>query len=439
MPKRPNILYAFTDQQYAGAMSCAGNQDLHTPAMDSLADSGVRFDRAYCTVPLCSPSRSSMLTGLMPHQTGVPRNGMGIDDDLREREMGTVFARAGYECAYAGKWHLPRRSITSDHGFETIAPFGDNGLGDACEGYFARKHKSPFLLVVSILNPHDICQFARNMPLPQGPIPQMNRIEDCPDLPANFAISPLEPEIIRVEQHLQFRRYPVINYSENDWRAYRWGYYRLTEKADAVLAQILDALRAHRLDEDTLVIFSSDHGDGNGAHQWNQKSVLYEETVRIPLIVRPPGGLSAGRVDRNLVSNGLDLLPTLCDYAEIEPPKDLPGLSLRPLLEDGEDVQWRKDIVAQTTFDGDRGYETRGRMLRTDRYKYIVYHCGKNREQLFDMETDEGEMVDLALEERFSDVLDEHRDRLGRWCRENDDNFIVPGFGPSAGQMHRSS
>jgi len=427
MTDRPNILYFFTDQQFAGAMSCAGNADLCTPAADSLAALGVRFDRAYCTAPLCSPSRSSMFTGLMPHEAGAPRNRMGIGEHLRSREMGLLLSNGGYECAYAGKWHLPGGTITDDHGFQRIAPSGDGGLAEACQAFLARRHDRPFLLVVSTVNPHNICEWARCQRLPAGSISEPDRVEDCPNLPANFAIPAYEPEAIRIEQAWEQEKYPVVSNSQDDWRRYRFAYYRLVEKADAILGRILQALRDGGLEEQTVVIFSSDHGDGHGAHRWNQKSALYEEEVRVPLIVSFKGRMARGRVDGRLVSNGLDLLPMVCDYAGVEPPEGLRGSSLRPLAEGREPAQWRDQLACETVFDGERGYQTQGRALRTARHKYIVYHWGKNREQLFDMEADGGEMVNLAVETRYRDVLDDHRRRLAAWCRQSGDAFRVPG------------
>ena len=181
-------------------------------------------------------------------------------------------------------------------------------------------------MVASFINPHDICQWARSQPLPWGPIDDDVATKDCPSLPANFAVPPFEPELLRIVQGLNPSIYPVRNWPDEHWRHYRHAYYRLVEKVDAQIGTILDALRETRLEENTVVIFSSDHGDGHGAHKWNQKTALYEECVRIPFIVSFKGVTDPGRVGAtHLVSSGLDLFPTLCDYAGIEPPRSLPG------------------------------------------------------------------------------------------------------------------
>jgi arylsulfatase A-like enzyme len=429
--ERPNILYIFTDQQGANSMSCAGNGDLQTPAMDRLAAEGVRFERTYCAQPLCTPSRSSMFTGLMPHQTGAPRNEMAISEHLRQQEMGTVFAAAGYECAYGGKWHVPGLTIQDGHGFRRISPIGsqrpnlnggDDHLVEACEAFLRQQHEQPFLLVASFDNPHNICEYANELGLPQGPIPAPPSVEECPALPANSAVPPDEPEAIRFEQSADPFMYPTADYTIDDWRRYRWAYYRLVEKVDAMIGRILDVLDEQGLWENTLVVFSSDHGDGGGAHQWNQKCVLYEESVRVPLIVRGPGSGPKGFADReHLVCNGLDLLPTFCDYAGIKPPAGLSGASLRQLVEGRQPTSWREGVVVETVFDGDCGRATVGRMVRTDRYKYVVYEWGTRREQLFDLEQDPGEMVNLIASTSHANVLEDHRRRLYARCEKTGD------------------
>lgn len=433
MPRdtRPNILYVFTDQQSAFAMSCVGNPDLDTPVMDGLAEEGVRFEQTYCTQPLCTPCRGSMFTGLMPHVCGTPRNGVGIHEHLRSRELGRVLNDGGYECLYGGKWHVPGGSMPTDndHGFRAFWNRGDHGLAQACTDEFkawqgtAAGDRKPFFMVASYVNPHDICQIGRNQRLPWGPIAAYPPLADCPNLPANFAIPPFEPEIIRIEQACHWAIYPYREHTPEEWRRLRWGYCRLVEKVDQQIGQLLDGLRQYGLDEDTLIVFSSDHGDGQGAHQWNQKCALYEEVVRVPMIVRPPGGRQGCVDTEHLVSNALDLFPTACDYAGVTVPQGLPGLSLRPLVEGHGEADWRDHLVVETLFDGSRGYDTQGRCIRTKRFKYIVYDRGRYPEQLFELTTDPGEMVNLAVETRFQSVLDEHRRLLARYMEETDDKF----------------
>ena len=431
MKNRPNILFILTDQLSAFAPSYMGNSDIETRAIDSLAANGTLFEASYCTQPLCTPSRGSMFTGLMPHECGTTTNKLSIHAHLREQELGNILAQSGYECIYLGYWGVPEGTMPeeNDHGFRGMTPSNDNLLAEACADALKRRAESdpgnakPFFLVASFYNPHNVCEYARNMHLPLGPIGDPPRVEECPNLPPNFGIPPFEPEIIRVVQQHNWNAYPNRDSSPEEWRRLRWGYYRIIEKVDREIGKILGTIREYDLDDDTLIVFSSDHGEGHGAHRWNQKSILYEEVVRVPLIVRPPGG-QAGRVNRtHLTSTGLDIFPTICDYAGVGPPANLQGRSLRPLVDGRDPEDWRDAVFVETVLNGYGG----GRAVRTDRYKYIVYDRGRYPEQLFDMKTDPGEMVNLAVESRHREVLQEHRRLLFRHIGLTKDEFRFPG------------
>ena len=436
VPQRPNIVFIFTDQQFADAMSCAGNRDLRTPAMDGLARTGVRFENAYCTYPLCTPSRASMFTGLMPHQIEVYGNECPIPEQRLPLELGHVLSRGGYDCVYGGKWHVPELSIPDGHGFRNICDLNDWDLADRCIEYLHQPHDRPFFLVASFDNPHNICEWSRQTPLPWGSVPAATTAE-CPNLPANFAIPAYEPEAVGAERVPRPKSiFRAGGLSPDDWRQYRHAYYRMTEWVDVEIGRVIDAVRAAGHAENTVLIFSSDHGDGVAAHQWNQKSVLYEESVRVPLIISNADGSTIPRVDaEHLISTGLDLFPTICDYAQVEPPTDLPGRSLRTLAEGRSVDAWRDHVIAETFFGPEiGGLGTHGRMVRTEHYKYIMYSWGKHREQLFDMRTDPGEMVNLAIEHRYRGILEEHRSLLERWMVETGDrsqqHYALPDAPP---------
>lgn len=416
---KPNIVYIFTDQQTATAMSCAGNKDVNTPNIDRLAAEGVRFTNAYCTAPLCSPSRASMFTGLMPSQAGVTKNGAVIAEKFRNQSLGHVLSANGYECVYAGKWHLPGETIDHAHGFTRLHPFGDNGLSESCVQFLKKKHDKPFFMVASLDNPHNICEYARKQPLPWGNITEPP-LENCPNLPSNFYPAPYEPEIVRIEQQKSFSKYPVINYSADEWRRYRNAYYRLVEKVDVEIGKILKAIDDNGLENNTIVILSSDHGDGNASHQWNQKSALFEEVVNIPLIFRVPGSTKKGTVLTQIVNNGPDLFATICDWSKCVQPQHAVGKSLVSLIDFRQEAELHNYIVAETCFDGST---TWGWMIRKPQYKYVLYALGQNREQLFDMSTDKGEQINLAIEARYASVLNQHRELLKEWGKTGMDSF----------------
>ncbi|NKI27372.1 sulfatase-like hydrolase/transferase [Arenibacter sp. 6A1] len=427
---RPNIVLIMTDQHQAAAMSIAGNTDLETPNLDKLAKNGVRFNNAYVTFPLCSPSRSSIFTGKMPHTLGVNSNVSGdnrMSAENKEMGLGHIMQQAGYDCAYGGKWHAHEAAISEGNGFEKIADFGDIPLAEKCIDYMASKKdgNKPFFLVASFDNPHNICEWARNEPLPYGNIP-MVPLSETPGLPPNFKKSETFPEALQIEQDVDKKVYPTQNYTEEDWRQYRYTYYRLVEKVDREIGKIIDAIDAMGLSDNTLIIFTSDHGDGNASHGWNQKTALFQESVKVPFIMTYKGkkGFKKG-VDQSLISNGLDLYPTICDYAGIPIPAGLLGESIKPRLEGNKKSQEREFVVVETKFEGKQAYGTLGRALIGKKYKYVLYSWGKNREQLFDLENDPFEMNNLVHSGAYLEKLDEYRQKLLEWCKEtNDTKFL---------------
>jgi arylsulfatase A-like enzyme len=433
---RPNILLIMVDQMKADVLSAYGNPHIHTPALDGLADRGANFREAYCVQPICVPSRASMMTGSLPHDNGVVLNG-AQGDGLRDKLwLGALMREAGYECAYFGKWHIPIPiEETALHGFERMAHVGNNRIDDevaaSARAFLAEEHRDPFFLVASFNNPHNICEWARGDPLPDGPIPDPPSIKACPPLPGNAEPSTAEPGFVRTFHAKYPRVFPTTDWDDDQWRCYLWAYYRLIEKVDARIGDVLDALERSPYRDSTLVVFVSDHGDGAGAHRWNQKSVLFEEAVAVPLILCPPGRAVGSRTDHSaLVSTGLDLLPTLCDYADV-PVDDAPALgrSLRSLVEGDE--AWRDHLVVEMELGvRDQTYGVRGRALRVGRFKYVVYHkdSGERIEQLFDLAQDPGEMTDLSADPAFADTLASCRLKLQIWCETYDDGFCEEIF-----------
>lgn len=350
---RPNIIYIMTDQQSATAMSCAGNTDLRTPNMDKLAAHGVRFENTYCSMPLSGPSRSSMFTGYMPGMVGLCANGTPLPDSLRTQTLGTLMSEAGYNCAYAGKWHVHTNSLPSEHafGFERLHEHNDYGLAEACVEFLRRKQDKPFFLVASFDNPHNICEYARKQKMPYAAIEEPADIEDCPNLPANYAVAPYDADALAFEKSLKYRLHPTRSYTPDDWRRYRNAYCRLVETVDAEIGKIVDEIDRQNLWKNTVVIFASDHGDGQGAHQWNQKTALYEEVANVPFIVCLPGGKNAGKVLPQLVNAGVDLMPSVCDWGGAKVPAGRKGVSIRPIVEKGDAaVPGQLYIVSETAF-----------------------------------------------------------------------------------------
>ena len=413
--ERPNIIYIFTDQHTANAMSCAGNPDLHTPNLDRLAAAGIMFQNAYCTAPLSGPSRGSMFTGHYPDAVGLSVNGSPLPDSLKTQTLGTLVKNAGYECAYGGKWHVPELDIPDkQYGFDQIYKHSDDGLAEACVKFLSKKHNKPFFLVASYDNPHNICEYARSQNLPYGNT-DTPELRNCPGLPPNFAKNPYDADVIENERANNFNVYPTATFTPEDWRMYRYTYYRLVEKVDREIGKIVDAIDRRNLWRNTVVIFTSDHGDGVGAHHWNQKSALYEEVVNVPLIVTLPGKKNAGKEMPQLINAGVDFFASVCDWAGIPLPGGLHGVSFKALVENADPEQMHQPyVVTETTFD--KGV-TRGWALRTPHYKYVLYDKGLYREQLYDMEKDRGEMRNLAIEKKYQEILAQHRAYLSEWMK----------------------
>ena len=433
---KPNILFIITDQQHAGMMSCTGNTWLKTPAMDSLAREGIRFESAYAANPVCMPSRTSMATGVMPGRFGLFSNGMPtrLPPDVDRNSLGKLIQRAGYDTFYGGKVHMCKELSPRNGGYEAVEADSRAKLPDACIEFIKKKRDKPFFAVASFINPHDIC-FAYSSYKGKGRknmahVDKLYReasalpLDKLPPLPANYAIPPGEPEAL--EAHMGRNAVtPAItmreDYDEKQWRIYRWIYCRLTELVDQHIGRILDALKQAGLEDETLIVFTSDHGNMDASHRLASKGFFYEESVRVPLLMTCKGAIPKGAVDANhLVATGLDILPTLCDYAGITPPKYLLGKSVRAVAEGKTPEGWRPYVASENRS---------GRMIRSERFKYCVYDVGEARESLVDMTSDGGEMKNLASDPEYKDALARHRGYFREWIKRSGDTegnaFVV--------------
>lgn len=398
--------------------------------MDRLASEGVRFERAYSANPVCVPARFSIMTGLMPSAINMLSNqtkDVGeIPSAILENGIGHLLRRAGYRTAYGGKEHLPNMKA-EDLGFEYICKDEREQLAKECLAFLRELDgASPFFLVASFINPHDICYMAirdfaesdkekrmvergreacetldRALERPEGVDEAAFFAAHCPPLPDNFEAPTDEPEAItRMLEERPFRIKARREWSENRWREHRWAYAKLTEFVDHQIGELIDGLDDMGLMKNTMVIFTSDHGDMDASRRMEHKSTLYDEACRVPLIIRPAGGMKPGRVDNeHVVSNGLDVVPTICDWASCEIPANTKGLSLRPLV-DGQKTAWRQSVPIECAI---------GRAIVTRDYKYARYDFGKNAEQFFHVETDPLEVKNLVMDESHADALQKMR------------------------------
>jgi choline-sulfatase len=411
----PNILFMHTDQQHWEAVSAFGCAHVRTPAMDRLVAAGTTFSLSYSANPVCCPARTCWYTGRASQENGVIMNdAWPIAPDMPD--LGQWFGARGYDAVYGGKWHVTGRDFKDS--FRVITPgtgigeFTDDTVARAAEG-FLRTRKSgdkPFFLNLGFLQPHDCCYWVFEH---QGDEPRtrLGPPPDMPPLPFNHVHPQAEPAMVA-------RRHEKKLWSAEQWRWYLWNYYRMVEMADAAVGRVLDALDDAGLTEETLVVLTADHGDGLARHGLTSKMFLYDEAARVPFFAAWPGHLQAGRRDEWHLVTGLDVAPTLCEFAGFAPPPKMRGLSLRPLLEGRDATPWREFIVSDT--------HGAGRMVRTPEYKYIAYR-DDSVTQLFDMRADPGELKNLATEAAQAGVVRDLAGRLVAWEQSLD---ILPLKGP---------
>lgn len=431
--------------------------------MDLLAKQGIMFSRAYCSSPVCGPARSSIISGRMPHETGVEWNGQSMKSDISN--SGEIFRENGYQTVWAGKWHLPESypqqasaKQKKIKGFDLL-PFWeseqqrwflgsetDPPLTSAVVQYLNDyDREKPLFLAVSYHNPHDICMYPRKAgwvsetdslleirhygfkhKLPDVVGTNPHEITTLPPLPPNHEIPAHEPDFIQ-EKRKTHNEYGVETkmsneeFGELEWRGYLNAYNRLTEMVDLEIGKVFEALMKNGYWGNTLIIFTSDHGDGAAAHKWAAKLSLYEESSRIPMIVSWPGKIPTGKIDNKHLMSQIDILPTMLDYAEIKTNLAFTGKSLRSIADD-QAATWRDYLVVELA-DYKKDTTRKGRMVCTDNYKYNIFSTGE--EQLFDLENDPGEMNNLADEPDLKMISDKCRQNLKQWAIKTDDYFAL--------------
>ncbi|MFO1484399.1 MAG: sulfatase [Verrucomicrobiaceae bacterium] len=437
--KRPNVLLLMADD-LAATLGCYGYPQAKTPNLDALAKRGVVFNKAYCQFPHCNPSRSSMLSGLRPNSTRVTNN----EDNLYTNIPNVLtlphhFRSNGYVTARCGKiFHLGvpsgLESMDDPQGWDFGTPFkselpfppkresvvtvktgkkqgvswqeipgSDDQLVDgnfaktAIEWLGKRDKDKPFFLAVGFHRPH--------LPLvAPAKYFDLHPFEDItlPDAPAND----------EADMPLPARNGAVPGYAltatPEQRRAAIRAYLACVSYVDAQAGRLLDALKQAGLDNNTIIIFTSDHGWHLGEHRLWHKRSLFEESARVPFILAMPGMKTAGQRSDSLIEL-LDVFPTLCDLTGISAPKQLQGKSLRPFLENAA-----AEIHDAAFTQARRGpnAEFWGRTIRTSRWRCTEWDEGKNGVELYDHDTDPHEYTNLASDPKHAETLKELRARL---------------------------
>jgi arylsulfatase A-like enzyme len=429
---RPNVLFVICDDLCA-ALACYGDPTARTPNIDRLAARGVRFERAYCQFPLCNPSRASLLTGRRPARTTVRDNERHFRSvDPAVVTLPQAFRRAGWRTERIGKlyhYSVPAGigtdglddppswdAVTNPKGRDvvdqplifslepgkfggTVSWLAADGLDaeqtdaiaaaravELLEGYARDRRR--FFLAVGFYRPHTPYVAPKGWfdrhPLDSVTLPAVPADHDA-GVP-RAAVAGRKPEQDRL----------VGDLGRQALQAYRAS----VSFVDAQVGKVLDALERLGLGDDTIVVFTSDHGYHLGDHGLWQKMSLFEASARVPLVIAAPGG-RRGAADPHTVEL-VDICPTLCDLAGVPAPDGVDGRSLAPLVRAGGDAAAFPDrpafteLVRGTGPKQPPGKGVRGVSVRSGRWRYTAWNDGDAGRQLYDHEADPGELVNLA-------------------------------------------
>jgi len=427
--EKPNVLFLICDDLNTD-IGCYGHPQVRTPNIDRLAEQGTRFERAYCQYPLCGPSRASFMAGMYPDQTLIHRNAIYLREHLPNvKTMSQMFRDAGHFATRIGKmyhYNVPRNIGTSGHDDPfswnyTINPRGrdvedeplifslqpgafggtlswlaadgtdeeqtDGIIADEAVGQLQRyaDEERSFFLAVGLFRPHT--PFVA--PKKYFDMYPLDTIV-VPEIPEGY----LETLPAPARKSVQ-RKKDQINLADDLARQAIRAYYASITFADAQVGKILDGLEASGLAENTVVVFTSDHGYHMGEHGHWQKTTLFENAARVPLIISAPGAKAKGGV-AGTPAEMVDFYPTLAELCGLEPPAYLSGVSLAAALDDATAMP-RDSALTQ--------YQN-GYSLRTVRYRYTEWgDKGIEGVELYDHETDPSEMKNLAAEKDHAETV----------------------------------
>jgi len=426
-PARPNILYVFSDEHRWQSMGFTEMPELRTPHMARLAAQGVSFTHCISNYPVCSPQRAIQMTGRWPFQQGMLDNNLPLSP--HQMTLGKAFRQAGYATAYVGKWHLGGTRAepfgfdhsllwtrTGDHWHSCFHPRDSEPV--ETEGYnatlmtdqaieFIERHTAePFFLMLSWNPPH-------------------SRFVDAPEeKKALYPRGALKP---RPNQTMHDAGGgPHGGAFSTAWDAFQ-GYHAHVSAIDDELGRLMARLDALGLADNTILIYTSDHGSMLGSHGVGSKRQPYEESIRVPFILRWPGVAPAGTT-QDVLLGSIDLMPTLCGLAGIPVPETCRGRDLSAWMRGGEGPrpasQFLMHISKKNASGGDKHPAPLFRGVTTGRHTYAVY--ADRPWCLFDNREDPWQLHNLIDDPRTAGLQKELRAMLAAWLQEADDPFVLP-------------
>ena len=407
MPEtRPNIIFVMTDDHAAHALSCYGSRINKTPNLDRIAIGGMRFDNCFCTNSICTPSRATILAGTYNHVNGVTTLATPMDNRLTTFPQ--LLQEQGYQTAIYGKWHLgtgpdhcpagfddwavlPGQGLYHNPEFVFAAPDGGERrivqgyvtdiITDMCLDWLGRRDRDrPFCLLYHHKAPHrewEPDERHQHLYLNEE-IPEPDTLYDTYENRAKAA----EAATMRVGVHMKPGDLKaVINYDLPEMELRKWAYQRYIKDYLRVIAsvddnvgRVLDYLDEQGLADNTMVVYTSDQGFFLGDHGWYDKRFMYEESLRMPFMVRYPDGVPAGQVNDDIVTN-VDFAQTFLDYAGIEAPKEMQGNTIRTLLEGETPAKWQDAVYYRYWMHRAHHNVAAHYGIRTKTHKLIYYYA----------------------------------------------------------------
>jgi arylsulfatase A-like enzyme len=451
--ERPNILFIMSDDHAAHALSAYGSKVNKTPQLDRIAREGVRFTHCFVTNSICTPSRAAILTGKYSHVNGVT---VFNAFDGRQPTFPKLFRAAGYQTAVIGKWHL----FSDPTGFDYWNVLPGQGLyhdpvmiemgkEKKHEGYATdlitdfsidwlekRDRSKPFLLLSHHKAPHREWS-------PSPAHASLYEDEDLP-LPETFdddyrgrsrAAAEATMRIERDFTRTDLKRDPPPGLTPAElkrwnYQRYMKDYLRCVASIDDNVGRLLDYLESSGLARNTVVVYTSDQGFFLGDHGWYDKRFMYEESLRMPLLIRFPPLIAAGRVEDSMVLN-VDFAPTLLELAGIAIPADMQGRSFLPLLKGEKPADWRTSMYYRYYHYPEHHRVQPHYGVRTRRHK-LIYFDRLDEWELFDLEKDPREMRNVHAEPEYAPVVAELERELARLRAEleDDDSYLGPADAP---------